>query len=72
MSLTRTNTAKIYSLLKRRGSLTRREIAERLSLECGEVAARVAELIRAGRVTVQGSKLSPITKRPVECVRVRA
>jgi hypothetical protein len=68
MSLTKTNTAKIYSLLKRRGSLTRREIAERLNLECGEVA----ELIHAGKVTVQGSKLSPITKRPVECVRVRA
>src|SRR6185503_11582104 len=50
MSLTRTNTAKIYSLLKRRGSLTRREIAERLNLECGEVAARVKELIDSGRL----------------------
>ena len=72
MSLTRTNTAKIYSLLKRRGSLTRREIAERLNLECGEVAARVKELIDSGRLVRKGSKISPFTKNPVGCVRVRA
>jgi predicted ArsR family transcriptional regulator len=72
MSLTRTNTRRIFLLLNRRGSLTRREIAKRLRLQRGEVAARVAELIHAGKVTVSGSALSPITKRPVECVRVRA
>lgn len=64
------NCRKIRTALAKYGRLTRREIADVTRLECGEVSARVKELLDSGKLQERGHKLSPITGRPVGLIRL--
>lgn len=66
----RAKTGRIFTFIKNNGPVTRREIAERLELENGEVAARCKELIDSLKIKEKGYKCSPITGLAVNCLVV--
>ena len=68
--MTRQNTLRIRAYMRHGLAMTRRELAETLQLENGEVAARVNELLKCGFLIEKGYKLSPITKRAVNVIRI--
>lgn len=61
-----TDCALIEQLVQRRGAMTRRQIAEVLSMPTASVSGRVNELVRAGRLWEQDEKRPcPVTGKRV-------